>query len=85
MNISKNKREESVENTKLNFYDENGKRIDIREIDIIMGIDLVKNAENEIARETEINPKERTDALESYFRLWYFLVSIRAGLRPQGN
>jgi len=71
--------------SKLSFCDETGKKIDIRDEDISMGIDLVKNAQNEVAKDTEMNPEDRKEMFDSYFRLWYFLVSIRAGLRPSGH
>ncbi len=59
---------------KIRFYNADGKELDIRDEDIGLGIDLVKNAQNEAMREGE------KEELASLFRLWHFLISIRAGL-----
>jgi hypothetical protein len=77
---------EKTEKAKLNFYDEGtGKRIDIRDEDISGGIDLVKNAQSVVARDMEMDPIVKKETLDSYFRLWYFLTKIRAGLKSRGH
>ena len=70
---------------RLSFHDENGKSVDIRDEDLSMGIDLVKNAQNRVVLDKEISQKDKEEMLESYFRLYFFLIKIRTGLKPQGH
>jgi hypothetical protein len=76
---------ENAKNVKINFYDQKGNRIDIRDEDISMGIDLLKNAQNDLMKDMEFDPIVKREMLDSYSRLWIFFISIRAGLKPKGH
>ena len=53
--------------------------IDIREDDLILAIDLLKNQQNK--EELDKEDPDAKSRLESWFRVWGMLLEIRASLR----
>ena len=67
---------------KIRFYNKEGNELDVRDEDISMGLDLLKN---EIHRWMKEGGPDAKSARDSLFRLEMFLRAIRIGLKPESS